>query len=166
MLEWAVISFSGDLPDPGIEPVPLASPALAGRFFTTSTTWEARPYSTFDRSLVPPFPWIIWQVPSAPQASPALPQSESGAETPSSSGIIGPRNNLFYILNVWLHRDPQRVPETLSFHNSIRSKLKIPFQHGQQVSSAVGWWEVERAEFEARALEFKLNSALNKLWSF
>ena len=30
----------GDLPDPGIEPVSLASPALAGGFFTTSTTWE------------------------------------------------------------------------------------------------------------------------------
>ena len=31
----------GDLPDPGIEPVPSMSPALAGRFFTTSATWEA-----------------------------------------------------------------------------------------------------------------------------
>ena len=31
----------GDLPDPGIEPIFLASPALAGRFFTTSTHWEA-----------------------------------------------------------------------------------------------------------------------------
>ena len=30
-----------DLPDPGIEPVSLTSPALAGVFFTTSTTWEA-----------------------------------------------------------------------------------------------------------------------------
>ena len=29
------------LPDPGIEPVSLTSPALAGTFFTTSTTWEA-----------------------------------------------------------------------------------------------------------------------------
>ena len=28
----------GDLPDPGIKPVSLASPALAGRFFTTSAT--------------------------------------------------------------------------------------------------------------------------------
>ena len=28
----------GDLPDPGIEPAPLRSPALADRFFTTSTT--------------------------------------------------------------------------------------------------------------------------------
>ena len=33
---------SRDLPDPGIEPTSLASRALAGRFFTTSTAWEAR----------------------------------------------------------------------------------------------------------------------------
>ena len=31
----------GDLPDPGIKPTSLMSPALAGGFFTTSTTWEA-----------------------------------------------------------------------------------------------------------------------------
>ena len=31
----------GDLPDPGIKHVSLMSPALAGGFFTTSTTWEA-----------------------------------------------------------------------------------------------------------------------------
>ena len=30
-----------DLPNPGIEPASLMSPALAGRFFTTSATWEA-----------------------------------------------------------------------------------------------------------------------------
>ena len=30
----------GDLPDPGIEPMSLMSPALAGRFFTTSATWK------------------------------------------------------------------------------------------------------------------------------
>ena len=34
----------GDLPDPGIEPTALVSPALAGGFFTTSTTWEAHNY--------------------------------------------------------------------------------------------------------------------------
>ena len=32
---------SGDLPDPGIKPRCLSSPALAGRFFTNSATWEA-----------------------------------------------------------------------------------------------------------------------------
>ena len=32
----------GDLLDPGTEPASLTSPALAGQFFTTSTTWEAQ----------------------------------------------------------------------------------------------------------------------------
>ena len=32
---------SGDLPDPGIKPVFFISPALTGRFFTTSSPWEA-----------------------------------------------------------------------------------------------------------------------------
>ena len=37
---WSGVPFPppGDLPDPETEP---ASPALAGRFFTTSTNWEA-----------------------------------------------------------------------------------------------------------------------------
>ena len=41
ILEWVVIPFSRDLPDPGIEPWFLMSPALAGEFFTTSATWKA-----------------------------------------------------------------------------------------------------------------------------
>ena len=38
--DWSGVLFPtpGDLPYPGIEPV---SPASAGRFFTTSTTWKA-----------------------------------------------------------------------------------------------------------------------------
>ena len=31
-----------DLPNPGIKPLSLTSPALAGRFFTTGATWEAQ----------------------------------------------------------------------------------------------------------------------------
>ena len=40
---WSELSFlsPGDLLDPGTEPKSLTSPALAGGFFTTSTTWEA-----------------------------------------------------------------------------------------------------------------------------
>ena len=40
---WGGLSFPlpGDLPNPGIKPVSLNSPALAGGFFTTSTTREA-----------------------------------------------------------------------------------------------------------------------------
>ena len=32
----------GNIPNQGIEPVSLMSPALAGGFFTTSTTWETQ----------------------------------------------------------------------------------------------------------------------------
>ena len=41
---WSGLPFPspGDLPNPGIEPVSLASPAMAGGFFTTSATWEAK----------------------------------------------------------------------------------------------------------------------------
>ena len=42
--------LQGNLPDPGIEPVSPAAPALAGRFFTTGTAWEATIRS--DSSLV------------------------------------------------------------------------------------------------------------------
>ena len=40
---WSGLLFPppGDLPDPGIEPMSLTSPTLAGRFFTTSAMWEA-----------------------------------------------------------------------------------------------------------------------------
>ena len=34
--------LQGDLPDPGMEPVSLTSPALAGWFYGTSGTWEAQ----------------------------------------------------------------------------------------------------------------------------
>ena len=40
ILEWVPCPSPGDLPNPGIKPVSLTSPVLAGRFFTTSTTWE------------------------------------------------------------------------------------------------------------------------------
>ena len=44
ILEWADISCSTGLPDPGIKPVSLKSPALAGGLFRTSTSWEAHIY--------------------------------------------------------------------------------------------------------------------------
>ena len=39
---WLPFPSPGHLPDPGIKPVSRSSPALAGGFFTTSTTWESR----------------------------------------------------------------------------------------------------------------------------
>ena len=37
----------GNIPDSGIKPSSLMSPALAGRFFTTSTTWKALNSKTY-----------------------------------------------------------------------------------------------------------------------
>ena len=45
---WSELPFPslGDIPKPGIKPTSLMSPALAGKFFTTSATWEAHvPFS-------------------------------------------------------------------------------------------------------------------------
>ena len=43
---WSRLPFSspGDPPDPGVEPVSLVPPALAGRFFTTGPTGKPDPY--------------------------------------------------------------------------------------------------------------------------
>ena len=41
-----------DLPDPGIEPTSLMSPALAGGFFTISATWEDHCPPLIDSKLI------------------------------------------------------------------------------------------------------------------
>ena len=49
---WWLFSFPRDLPDPGIKPVSLMSPALAGGFFTTRATWETyRMYRSRDQEI-------------------------------------------------------------------------------------------------------------------
>ena len=42
ILGWIAVPSSRESSDPGIEPASLMSPALAGRFFTTGTIWEAQ----------------------------------------------------------------------------------------------------------------------------
>ena len=48
---WSGLPFPspGDLPNLGIDPASLMSPALAGSFFTVSATWEALPYESDKR---------------------------------------------------------------------------------------------------------------------
>ena len=41
ILEWVATPSSRDLPNPGIEPMSLMSPALAGGFFTSGATWKS-----------------------------------------------------------------------------------------------------------------------------
>ena len=56
----------GHLPDPGIEHASIPSPALTGRFFTTSATWEVQVKSLSHVRLFP-MPWTV-----AHQASPSM----------------------------------------------------------------------------------------------
>ena len=44
-----------DLPKPGIKPTSLMSPALTGKFFTTSTTWEAQCHLVVHQPAAIPF---------------------------------------------------------------------------------------------------------------
>ena len=49
ILGWVTISYSRDLPDPGIE---LQSLAMAGGFFPTRATWKALLYFTMKQKLM------------------------------------------------------------------------------------------------------------------
>ena len=61
ILEWAAMPSSRDLPNPGIKPMSLTSPALAGRFFTTSATWEALQSVQFSPFNILVFPALVHQ---------------------------------------------------------------------------------------------------------
>ena len=53
ILEWGAISTLEDLSDPRIKLSSLASPAMEGGFFTTSTTWQSESHSVVSNSLQP-----------------------------------------------------------------------------------------------------------------
>ena len=42
ILDWVAFPPPGDLPNSGIKPTPLTSPALASGFLTTRDTWEVQ----------------------------------------------------------------------------------------------------------------------------
>ena len=83
---------SGDLPNPRMEPSSLASPALAGRFFTTSTTWKAprqlsialkiicelhgmacKKFDSYFLSWFKLHPWCLWRQPIPFSPHPTFP---------------------------------------------------------------------------------------------
>ena len=68
----------GDLPDPGIEPLSLMSPALAGGLFTTSATC----YTLHTNSFSVPSSSKAPLVPQLPTSQPANPVFISVEETP------------------------------------------------------------------------------------
>ena len=62
---------SGDLPNPGIKPASLKSPALAGRLFTTSSTWETQTcYAAAAAKLLQSCPTLCDPIDGSPPGSP------------------------------------------------------------------------------------------------
>ena len=68
----------GDLPDPGIEPASLMSPALGGRFFTTNATWETlyyfspmSPLRNLEKDVDPTDDFFSWPTTSVHGRAPA-----------------------------------------------------------------------------------------------
>ena len=68
----------GDLPNPGIKPTFLMSPALRGGFFTSSTTWEAYICQTGE---VGNWGWDVW-IASITQVN-----GHKFEQTPGHSGV-------------------------------------------------------------------------------
>ena len=65
----------GDLPNQGIEPRCLMSPALAGRFFTTTATGEALPLHVSLTQLQARWPHCFWNMPRTSSRSEYLPET-------------------------------------------------------------------------------------------
>ena len=93
-LGWLPFPPPGGLPDRGIKPPSLMSPALTGRFLTTSTTWEALQNSL---PLRPP---------------PCLPPQSSGSQRSSSSTMFGVCKKMTCILGFRLSLCPRGSTQT------------------------------------------------------
>ena len=93
----------GDLADPGIEPVSLMSPALAGGFFTTSTTWEAQTVNLgYSRQLsvgVKTWPFLTWFFSLEAETSPL-----TGSGSPPVHLLLHLLHRLPGASVFWLHR--------------------------------------------------------------
>ena len=77
----------GNLPDPGIEPASLISSALAGKFFTTSTTWETPCNSVIRAKIV--------SLPIQQQECPIIWKSLLTTGQSVKAGIVFRLSNLF-----------------------------------------------------------------------
>ena len=111
----------GDLPDPGIEPASLTSPALAGRFFTTSATWEAWNLVQFSHSVVSDSLWPH----ESQHARPPCPSPTPGVY-PNSMSIksVMPSSHLI-LYRPHLHLPP--IPPNIRvFSNESTLRMRWP----------------------------------------
>ena len=116
----------GDLPNPGIKPRSLTTPALAGRFFTTSTTWKAMTQ------------WLRLCLPMQEMQVPSLVQ-----EDPICGGATKPMHHDYWAHMLWLLKlarpracDPQQEKplqrEAPTCHNQRKVHAAPETQHSHK----------------------------------
>ena len=124
---WSGLPFppSGDLLDPGIKPKSLTSPALAGRFFTTSATWEALSptcKSTFSYIFLPPPSFFFLPSLCSPSILPISPLKEMTLFLPESVYLPWIWLWILLLYSGLLHTVPRNAPFIFS-HNLPSSIL-------------------------------------------
>jgi len=125
ILEWVAIpSSKGDLSNQGIEPTSLMSPAQAGKFFTTSTTWETlRPpmletkYLSFRIGWGSPLPEKSPLQPSA--LSPAKASTWCFSDFPQPSGLT-----TCIIVQIWFPASSVRL--RVPMQRAVLAGLGVP----------------------------------------
>ena len=105
ILEWVAISTPGDLPNSGIEPMSLASPVLAGRFFTTVTPEKPMLF----------YKWGNWI-------------SERLSAKPVQVILCTTANFLFYYISFW-EREKDNKSEINNGTSHSYSTLEISLAH-------------------------------------
>ena len=130
ILVWVAVPSSRGFPDPGIKPTSLVSPALAGGFFTTSTTWEA-PYC-----LLPAPKWLV----PLPLKMCLLPVSRVPSPLWKDMWMLGTRSVLTAEARIG------EVTRTFSYSLHSYKALKHPFYslcllHLSLSSSQLQWQE-------------------------
>ena len=117
ILEWVCMPSSRGSSNPGIKPMSLMSPKLAGRFFTTSTTWEA----LFNMVNTQPKYWSI---------------NFSISSSNEYSGLISFRVDWFDLLVVQGIQESSPAPQAESINSSALS-----FLYGPILTSILDYWK-------------------------
>ena len=143
---WSFLPYPtpGDLPDPGIESMSLASPALAGGFFTTSATWEALTHNGSWKILVLPF---LGQTRSSGSPLWQTPLQLSCHHLPSPSLIFSSQRELvtsipcpknFRELSVCWERSGPSLGMTNIAHHDLNQVMTIPSLSASPADGATG----------------------------
>ena len=154
---------SGDLPDPGIKPTSLVSHALAGGFFTTSTTWVQ-----FSCSVMSDFvtPWT-----AARQASLSITNSQSSPRLMSIESVM-PSSHLILCRPLLLL--PSILPSIKVFSDESVLCIRWPWsfsysicpskKYSGLISFRIDWFDLLAVQGTLKSLLQHHSSKASILW--